>query len=156
MSASSTNSDGVSGPPGRRLSAEVKFRVPFFDTDAMGVVHHSNYLRYLELVRVQFLEEHDQPYESYVKAGIHIAVTRAEVDYQRPCRFHDELRVVGTLTWIKLLSLQFKYTLTVGDGLVATATTEHAAIDGHGKPTRWPASTRQRLARRLEAQGIVP
>jgi len=137
------------------LTSELVVRVPFFDTDAMGVVHHSNYLRYLELLRVRFLEEHDQPYERYMQSEVHIAVTRAEVEYLHPCRFNDELRIVGTLTWIKHLTLQFRYVLSVAGTRVATAVTEHAALDGNGKLRRWPSETRRRLARSL-ATTVTP
>ena len=40
--------------------------MPFYETDAMGVVHHSNFVRYLELARVAWLDAHDRPYVEYV------------------------------------------------------------------------------------------
>ena len=46
-------------PPGAALTC-VQHVVAFYETDAMGVVHHSNYLRFLEHARVQFLAEHDR------------------------------------------------------------------------------------------------
>jgi acyl-CoA thioester hydrolase len=36
----------------------VQHRVPFYETDAMGVVHHANYVKYLELARIAWLDEH--------------------------------------------------------------------------------------------------
>ena len=44
----------LSLPSGAPMSS-VQYRVPFYDTDAMAIVHHANYVRYLELVRVRFL-----------------------------------------------------------------------------------------------------
>ena len=37
-----------------------RHRVPFYETDAMGLVHHSNYVRFLELARIRWMDEHHQ------------------------------------------------------------------------------------------------
>ena len=85
-------------------------RVPFYETDAMGIVHHSNTVRYMEIARVAWLEEHDQPYTVYIESGHHFATTRVEVDYLRPVRFDDVVDVtvwlgIGGL-WVALLLRQ--------------------------------------------------
>ncbi|HVH05686.1 MAG TPA: hotdog domain-containing protein, partial [Myxococcota bacterium] len=48
----------------------------------MGVVHHSNYVRFLELARIVWLDEHHRPYRDYVADGLHFATTRVEVDHR--------------------------------------------------------------------------
>ena len=58
--------------PERARTSRIDYRVPFYDTDAMAVVHHANYVRYLELARVRFLAEHDEPYTRYVEQGYHV------------------------------------------------------------------------------------
>ena len=67
--------------------------MPFYDTDAMGVVHHARYVHYLELVRVRLLEEHHRPYTDYVERGLHFAVTRLGLDYHRGVGFDARLAV---------------------------------------------------------------
>jgi acyl-CoA thioester hydrolase len=111
----------------------------------MGIVHHSNYVRFLELSRVQFMAEHDRPYTAYVEEGFHIPVTRALVHYHRPCRFADPLDVTCWLKWARSASLGFAYRLTVGGVLAATAETDHAFITQQGTPTRIPEHMRQRI-----------
>ena len=51
--ALSVHSARLQIPSGAQTSS-IDYRVPFYDTDAMGIVHHANYVRYLELARVAF------------------------------------------------------------------------------------------------------
>lgn len=124
----------------------ISYRVPFGDTDAMGVVHHSNYLKYLEICRTAFLAEHDLPYTAYMQEGIHICVTGLGVEYRRPCYFDDTVNVMCWLEWVKSTSMKFQYVMKAGDHVVATAWTAHACIDGKGNLRKLPPARRQALS----------
>jgi acyl-CoA thioester hydrolase len=129
----------------------IRYRVPFFDTDAMQVVHHANYVRYLELVRVQYLEDHDAPYARYIEQGLHFAVTRCEVHYRRPARFGDELVIRCWLQRVGGASLEIGYAIERGEERLATARTQHALVDLDGRPVRL-APERRTALQRLVAQ----
>lgn len=130
------------------MRSSVRHRVPFFETDAMGVVHHSNYVRYFELARVVWLEEHDQPYTSYVEQGLHFATTRVEVDYQVAVRFDDQIEITAWLAWVRHASLCIRYTIQRGEALVARGATEHAAVSVEtGRARRVPRERRDSLRR---------
>ena len=58
------------GPPPGATASSVRHHVPFFETDAMGIVHHANYVRFLELVRVVWMDEHDRPYREYAMRSV--------------------------------------------------------------------------------------
>jgi acyl-CoA thioester hydrolase len=130
--------------PGRIVTT-ARHTVAFYETDAMGIVHHSNYVRFMEHARVLFLAEHDRPYLEYVAMGFHIPVTRATVSYRRPTRFADEIDVTCWLSWARHASLGFAYRLTVQGQLVATGETDHAITGGDGRPQRIPAELRARM-----------
>ncbi len=121
------------------------YRVPFYDTDAMGVVHHSNYVRYLELARVRFLEEHDEPYVRYVEQGLHVVVTHVDLRLNRATRFDETLTVTCWVERVRRASIAFSYQIHCGDRLTALASTEHAVVNLEGKPVAIPASRRARL-----------
>lgn len=127
-------------------------RVPFYETDAMGIVHHANYIRYLELARVAWMDEHDRPYREYVAEGFHFATTRVEFDYKRSASFDDELHVRTWLDWVRGASLGMAYELTCGGDVVGTGSTEHALVDHEGRLRRLPAEHRDRL-RALSVRG---
>jgi acyl-CoA thioester hydrolase len=130
--------------PGQ-IASTVRHVVAFYETDAMGIVHHSNYVRFLELARVQFMVEHDRPYLEYVALGYHMPVTRIAVSYKRSCRFADPIDVTCWLAWARHASLGFHYRLTVAGQLVATGESDHAMIDQEGRPRRLPSDMRARL-----------
>ena len=121
-------------------------RVPFFDTDAMGIVHHANYVRYLEIARVRLLEEHHRPYTEYVAEGLHFAVTRVALDYQQAARFDDRIQVTAWLTWVRGASLGVGYAISRDGETLVSGTTEHALVDGAGRPRRIPRLHREALA----------
>lgn len=137
--------DPVEGPPAGAATSHADHRVPFYETDAMGVVHHSNFVRYLEEARVVWLDQHDQPYTAYVDQGFHFATTRVEVDYRRPVRFDETVRIQVWAEWVRGASLRLAYTLHVGEALVATAATEHASVDTSGQVRRIPKDRRASL-----------
>ena len=113
----------------------------------MGIVHHANYVRYLELARVIWLDEHDQPYRAYVAEGLHFATTAVDLRYHRAAAFDDEIEVTTWLVWVRGASLRMAYMLRRGEELLATAATEHAMVDTSGRPRRIPASRRNSLKR---------
>ena len=123
----------------------ISYRVPFYDTDAMGIVHHSNYVRYLELSRVRFLAEHDEPYTRYVEQGLHVVVTRVDLRLNRATRFDETLTVTCWIERVRRASIAFSYQIHCGDQLTALASTEHAVINLQGKPVRIPEARRARL-----------
>ena len=129
------------------IRAVVRHRVPFYETDAMGIVHHSKYVRYRELGRIQWMDEHDRPYREYVAADLHFSTTRVEVDYRRAAAFDDLLEITTWLDWVRGASLAMSYEIVRGAERIATARTEHAMVDVTGRPRRIPADRRESLAR---------
>jgi acyl-CoA thioester hydrolase len=127
------------------VTSHVRYTVPFYDTDGMGIVHHANYIRYLELGRVRFLKEHDRPYGEYVEQGFHVAVIGVEAQYRRACKFDEELEVVCWLAWLRHASMGFGYLIRVGDQVSVSATTDHAVVDTDGRPVRIPRELHERL-----------
>jgi acyl-CoA thioester hydrolase len=129
-----------------------RYRVPFYDTDAMRIVHHANFVRYLELARLRFLEEHLEPYSAFVARGLHFAVTRCEVDFRAPARFDEALEIRCWLRFARGASLGIDYRIERDGALLADARTEHAMVDDSGRPVRIPAPQRDAL-RALVAPG---
>lgn len=140
-------------PPPQAVLTRVRHTVNFYETDAMGIVHHSNYVRFFEHARVQFLAEHDRPYTEYVAEGLHVPVTRVAVQYKRPCRFADEIEITCWLAWAREASLGFAYELKVGGLVVATGETDHAIVNLDNRPTRIPQHMRVHLDRWLGKVG---
>jgi acyl-CoA thioester hydrolase len=132
-------------PPGATLS-QLEHRVGFYETDAMGVVHHSNYLRFFERARALWLREHDRPYSEYMEMGLHFAVTHSEVDHHDSARFDDLLQVTAWAEWVRGASLRIAYSVACGARPIASGATEHASISSeNGRVRRLPTEARGRL-----------
>ncbi len=140
-------------PPPHAPKSSYVHTVAFYETDAMGIVHHSNHVRFLELSRVAFLAEHDRPYTDYIKDGIHVPVIRVDVSYYRPARFDEKLVITCWLDGARNASLRFAYRLEIEGELVACAISEHAFIDSNGRPIRLPKELAERANRWLGRTG---
>ncbi|MCE2390871.1 MAG: acyl-CoA thioesterase [Proteobacteria bacterium] len=134
------------GPPPDARTSTLRYRVPFYDTDGMQVVHHANYVRYLELARVHYLEEHGLPYAVFVREGLHFAVTHCEVSYLRAARFDDRLEVTCWLDRVRGATIGLSYRIERAGECVARARTEHGMVDLDGRPRRIPRVQREALA----------
>jgi acyl-CoA thioester hydrolase len=113
-------------------------RVRFAETDAMGIVHHSRYLPYLEEARVEFLRSIGHPYDRQRSDGVDFAVLEAHVAYRQPLYFDDMVTVHLALTGATRVSFSIDYLLTVGGETRSTATTVHACVNANGRPVRLP------------------
>lgn len=115
-----------------------RLRVRFSETDAMGIVHHSRYLPYLEEARVEFLRHIGHPYHEIRDTGIDMAVLEAHVRYRQPLVFDDLVDVHVAMGEVTRATFQMTYLLTVDDEIRSTAVTAHGALTTIGRPTRLP------------------
>lgn len=116
-----------------------RIRVRFAETDAMGIVHHSRYLPYLEETRVAYLRELGHPYAEMRADGLDYAVLECFVRYRQPLRFDEEVDVHLSLASASRTSFQMAYLLTVAAEVRATGVTVHGCITAAGRPTRLPS-----------------
>lgn len=120
-----------------------QIRVRFVETDAMGIVHHSNYLHYFEESRVAFLAAIGHPFTEWRDAGLESPVLESFVTYTQPLRFDDVCDVHLTLGHVTRATFQMGYLVTRpnGDGghtVCATGVTVHGCTTTAGRPTRLP------------------
>lgn len=71
------------------------YRVPYADTDQMGVVYYGNYLTIFERARNELMRACGYTYKDCEREGWALPVTHAEVDYRRPAKYDDLLEVTA-------------------------------------------------------------
>ena len=71
--------------------------VRYYETDQMGIVHHSNYIRYFECGRNAMLKELDMPMEKVEASGVMMAVVAVDAKYKVPAKLGDTLRIVSII-----------------------------------------------------------
>jgi acyl-CoA thioester hydrolase len=79
------------------LKTELYIDVRYYETDQMGIVHHSNYIRYFECGRTAMLKELGLPMEKIEAAGVMMPVVGVECKYKMPARFGDTLKIVTSV-----------------------------------------------------------
>ena len=79
------------------IKTELEIDVRYYETDQMGIVHHSNYIRYFECGRIAMLKELGLPMEKIEEAGIMMPVVGVECRYKVPAKFGDVLKIVTTV-----------------------------------------------------------
>ena len=122
--------------------------VRYGETDQMGVVHHSNYLRYFEVARLEWLTQLGVSYNKMEEEGIMMPVISAQIDYKTPACFEDRLRIKIHLKEIPLVKMIFIYeVVNQKEELVCTATTVLAFMNAENRrPHRCPESFKKIFA----------
>lgn len=77
----------------------IEYRVPYADTDQMGVVYYGNYLALFERARNELMRACGYTYKECEAEGWMLPVTHAEVDYRRPARYDDLLEITA---WVRM------------------------------------------------------
>ncbi len=113
-------------------------RINYYETDRMGIVHHSNYIRFLEEARCQMLDEASMPYSSFEKNGIMIPVLGVNCSFKRHVTFDDIILIKLYVKEFNGVRLTMGYTITdkKSGNLVLTAETKHCFTDTSLKPVR--------------------
>lgn len=124
-------------------------RVEFGDTDMAGIVHFSNFFRYMEAAETAFLRSLGLTV-AWFEDGVKYGFPRVSVgcDYQSPARFEDVLDIAVTLEKLGTKSVSYRFDVSCGGRPVAvgrmTAVYARSTIDGL-ETLPIPADIRQKL-----------
>ncbi len=121
-------------------SHQTYVKVRYAETDQMGVVHHGNYAEYLELARIDWLEELGVSYGTMEKNGIMLPVYEMNFKFLQPAHFEDTLKIVTRLKELPRVKIAFEYDIfNQHEELLTTASTVLVFMDSVSKrPVRCP------------------
>lgn len=112
-------------------------KVQYYETDRMGVVHHSNYVRWMEEARVDFMDQLGFPYARMEEAGVFSPVTKISCSYKHASSFGDSILVAVSLGSFRGASLAIRYEMRNAAGeLVCEAVSEHTFVNREGRIVR--------------------
>ena len=113
-------------------------KVSYYETDKMGITHHSNYIRWMEEARIYFLEEIGYGYDKLEEDGIVSPVIGINCEYKESTTFNDEVlidvkvkefRGVRLVIEYKMINAKTKNTVLIG-------TSQHCFIGKNNMPIR--------------------
>ncbi len=113
---------------------DYEHKVQYYETDKMGIVHHSNYIRWMEEARVDFLEQIDWGMDKLEALGMVSPVTAVECKYKVSARFPERIRIKVMIEEFRGVKLKLRYEMCKEDGtLVCEGHSEHGFLDTEGK-----------------------
>jgi len=122
-------------------------RIYFEDTDSGGVVYHSNYLKFMERARTEWLrsvgiDQHHLKYHAHIMFVVH----RIDIQYKVPARFNDDLVVKSELLGIGSSKIEFRQMIYRHEEMLIDAHVDIACIDSvKFKPVRIPSTVKQTM-----------
>jgi acyl-CoA thioester hydrolase len=147
MPASSPNNRGqvaVAPTSALPVQGEIRLRPRYCECDPMGVAHHAAYAPWLEMARTEMLRDGGVTYAQLEAAGVFLVVTKMEIKYRRPAMYDQEIIVRTRVTGGGRARIDHAYDILEvrGDGsiggVLASATTTLACVDGDGRPRALP------------------
>ena len=111
--------------------------VQYYETDKMGITHHSNYIRWMEEARVDFLSQIGWEFSRLEAMGIVSPVLSVNCDYKLPTRFSERVSIKVSVREFKGVKLFLDYEMKNEEGkIVCAGTTSHAFLNIEGRPIR--------------------
>ena len=131
---------------------EIKIRVRYAETDAMGVVHHSRYFVWLELTRVEWLKSLGINYKDMEREGFFLPVVQADLSYKAPAFFDDEVKIIlYPPEDYQRARFTINYQLFREEILLAKGFTVHAFINTQRKLIKPPESFNEKMSKALSS-----
>lgn len=98
------------------IQHESKLRVWYCDTDQMGIVHHSNYIRFYEAARSDFMRSLGLSYGDVERQGLMMPILEVQSKYRRPAFYDEELTVTTILDELPSTRINFRYEIRNAKG----------------------------------------
>ncbi len=111
-------------------------KTQYYETDQMGIIHHSNYIRWFEEARIDMLEQLELGYAEMEASGIMIPVLGVSCEYKKMTRFGETVEISAKLTSFTGLRLTIEYEVLEKQSgeLRCVGETRHCFVDQEGKP----------------------
>ncbi|MFN3976287.1 MAG: acyl-CoA thioesterase [Aquificaceae bacterium] len=119
-------------------------RVQFYETDAQGIVHHSNYFKYFEETRGELLRSLGFPYSKLREEGYEVVLLSASCDFLKPLYYDEEFTISLSLSHMDRFTFSFEYLLKSSDLLKARGSTKHCILK-KGKLVSIPKDVKEKL-----------
>ncbi len=122
------------------ISFETKIRVEYHHTDQMGIVHHSNYVKFFEVARTEWLRAMGITYAEMERRGVMMPIVDVAVKYRNPALYDELISVTAFVDEAPMARMTFRYEVRGEDGReIATGSTTLGFIDSQTRrPMRAP------------------
>ena len=111
-------------------------RAAYYETDRMGIVHHSNHIRYFEEARIDFMHKIGCDVLELEECGVLIPNVDAYAKYVKPIRFFDDMYIEVKLVFFNGSRMRYEYTMRFcdNDEIASTGYTTHCLVSSSFRP----------------------
>ena len=109
-------------------------KIQYYETDKMGITHHSNYVRFMKEARIDFLERIGYGFARLEQEGLASPVISVSLKFHRTTTFSDELHIYVRVIGLTATRLHVGYTMECDHAVVCVAESEHCFVDSHSRP----------------------
>jgi acyl-CoA thioester hydrolase len=126
---------------------ETTLRVRYAETDAMGIVYHTNYIVWFEVGRGEYMRQQGGDYARWEAEGYYLPVIEVQARYLAPARYGDLVTVRAWVEQVRSRQVTFGYEVVMAETgqLLATGWTKHICVDREGTIRTIPQEVRQML-----------
>jgi acyl-CoA thioester hydrolase len=126
---------------------EATLRVRYAETDAMGIVYHSNYIVWFEVGRGEYMRQQGGDYAHFEAQGYYLPVIEVQTRYLAPARYGDLVTVRTRIEEVRSRQVTFAYEVVMAETgqLLATGQTKHVCVDEEGRIKTIPQEVREML-----------
>lgn len=107
--------------------------VKYYECDRMGITHHSNYVRFMEEARIDFLDALGYGFDRIEAEGIVSPVISISCNYKHPTTFKDRIDIEVVISNMQDLKFEFTYTMKVAGKVVCLGQSTHCFME-NGRP----------------------
>jgi acyl-CoA thioester hydrolase len=115
------------------MEQSITIRVRYPEVDAMGYLHHSRFLQYFEMGRIELLRSLGFSYADLEKQGVFFVVVKVECRYKAPARYDEELTLITRVVKQTQVRIDHAYELRRDGTLLAEAGTTIACVGRDGQ-----------------------
>lgn len=111
-------------------------KAQYYETDQMGVIHHSNYIRWFEEARVDLMEQMGFPFSRMEQEGLTSPLVSVFCEYKSMVRFEDSVNIFTTISEFNGVRMTVSYQVrdVVTDELRTLGETRHCFMAANGRP----------------------
>jgi acyl-CoA thioester hydrolase len=119
---------------------ETTLRVRYAETDAMGIVYHTNYIIWFEVGRGEYMRKKGRDYGEFEAAGFYLPVIEVDARFLAPARYEDVVVVRTSMEELRSRSITFYYEVVMKETgqVLATGHTKHFCTDRDGRVRKFP------------------
>ena len=111
-------------------------KVQYYETDKMGITHHSNYIRWMEEARADWMEQVGFSYTKMEEMGVFSPVVNIECNFVNTTTFNDEVEIEVKMIAYTGVRLVVEYIMKKQDNIVLTGKSTHCFLNSNYRPVR--------------------